>query len=221
MLLGELLRIDDHAVLSDERQEVLHALPAHRDLLGGGEGDEGLEQRGAVDRLVAERRHHFRQAELDQLDFTRLDTAELERLAELGGAGDAFAHDREFAALEILEVADGAREVAADRNRGKAEALGDLALVGDELHADAAREGVEQRGRHRRAAHLHLAGGEGGENLRRRLEADDLDIETFVAEVSFFLRNEDAGIRHRADGADLDRDPRAQRRGLRHRARDQ
>jgi hypothetical protein len=71
---------------------------------------------------------------------------------------------------------------AADDDGGKAEPLGDLALVGDELHADAARERVEQRRRHRRARDLHLTGRDRRQDLRRRLEVYDLDVETLVVE---------------------------------------
>ena len=124
---------------------------------------------------------------------------------------------RELAALQVLEVADGVREVAADDDGGKAESLRDLALVGHQLHGDAAREGVEQGGRHRRAADLHLAGGDRRQDLRGRLEPDDLDVEPFVPEVALLLGDEDAGIGHRADGADLERHARIERRGLRRR----
>src|SRR6516162_5956268 len=102
--------------------------------------------------------NHFRQSELDEFDFARLNPAELERLAELGGAGDALAHDGKLAALQVLEVLDGVGEIAANDDGGKAESLGNLTLVGHELHSDAAREGVEQGGSDGRTAHLHLAG---------------------------------------------------------------
>ena len=58
-----------------------------------------------------------------------------------------------------------------------------------------------------------------GQNLGRGLEADDLDVEPFVGEVSLLLGDEDAGIGHRADGADLERHARIERRGLRRRGR--
>src|SRR6476619_6290671 len=140
LLLRELLGIDDHAVLAGEGQEILHPLPAYADIACGREGDERLEQGGTVDRLVAERGNHLGQYELDQLDLARLDAAALERLAELGGAGDALAHDRELAALQVLEVADGVRAVAAGDDCRKAESLSDLALVGHQLHGDDARK---------------------------------------------------------------------------------
>jgi hypothetical protein len=219
LLLGEFLGIDDHSVLAGEREEILHPLPADADIAGGREGDERLQQRGAVDRLVAERGNHFGQSELDELDLVGLDSPEFERFPELGGAGDAFAHDGELAALQILEVPDGAGEVAANDDGGKAESLGDLALVRHQLHDDAARERVEQSGRDRRAADLHLAGRDRGQNLGRGLEADDLDVQPFVVEVPLLLRDEDAGIGDRADGADLERHARIERRGLRRRGR--
>jgi len=66
------------------------------------------------------RRQHFGQSEFDELDFAWLNSAELERLAELGCARDAFAHDGELAALQVLEVFDGAGEIAANDDGGKA-----------------------------------------------------------------------------------------------------
>src|SRR5262249_41941040 len=132
------------------------------------------------------------QSELDEFDFARLNPAELERLAELRGAGDAFAHDGELAAPQILEVLDGVGEIAANDDGGKAESLGNLTLVGHELHSDAARESVEQGGSDGRTAHLHLAGCDRRENLRRGFEAHELDVEPFVREVAFLLSDEDA-----------------------------
>src|SRR5215813_1587036 len=53
------------------------------------------------------------------------------------------------------------------------------------------------------------------ENLGRGLEAHELDVEPLVFEVTLLLSDEDAGIGHRADGADLDCHARIERRGLR------
>src|SRR5262249_13451793 len=78
-----------------------------------------------------------------------------------------------------------------------------------------ARESVEKGGRDGRTAHLHLAGRDRRENLGRGLEAHELDVEPLVFEVTLLLSDEDAGIGNRADGADLDRHARIERRGLR------
>src|SRR5262249_61467511 len=145
LICGEFRGVDDPPILTCEREEVFHPLPAHRDVAGSRKRDERLEQRSTVDRLVAKRGNHFRQSELDEFDFVRLNPAELERLAELGGAGDAFPHDRELAALQVLEVLDGVGEIAANDDGGKAESLGNLSLVGHELHSDAARASRAQR----------------------------------------------------------------------------
>src|SRR5215831_8924328 len=103
LLFGESLGVDDHAILTGEGEEIFHPLPADRDVAHGRKRDERLEERSAVDRLVAQRGNHFRQSELDEFDFARFDSAELERLAELGGAGDALAHDGKLAALQSLK----------------------------------------------------------------------------------------------------------------------
>src|SRR5262249_1880023 len=66
LLHGEFLRVDDHAILTGEGQKVFHPLPADRDVAGSRKRDERLEQRSAVDRLVAQRRNHFGQSELDE-----------------------------------------------------------------------------------------------------------------------------------------------------------
>src|SRR5262249_60274561 len=119
---------------------------------------------------------HFRQSELDEFAFRRLNSAELERLAELGGAGDALAHDGKLAALQVLELLDGIGEIAANDDGGKAESLGNLTLVGHELHSDAARESVEQGGRDGRTAPPDLPGRDRRGNLGRGFEAHELDV---------------------------------------------
>src|SRR5262249_56165709 len=73
---------------------------------------------------------------------------------------------------------------------------------------------VERGGGAGGAAHLDLAGRDRRQDLRRGLEADELDVETFTAEEALVLGNEDASIGDRADGADLERDARLHRSGL-------
>src|SRR5215469_8002220 len=75
LLFGEFLGVDDYAILTGEGEKIFHPLPADRDVAHGRKRDERLEERSAVDRLVAQRGNHFRQSELDEFDFARFDSA--------------------------------------------------------------------------------------------------------------------------------------------------
>src|SRR5262249_60708212 len=55
LLFGDFLGVDDHPILTGEGEKVFHPLPADRDVAGSRKRDERLEQRSAVDRLVAQR----------------------------------------------------------------------------------------------------------------------------------------------------------------------
>ena len=158
LLLGEFLGIDDHSVLAGEREEILHPLPADADIAGGREGDERLQQRGAVDRLVAERGNHLRQSELDELDLVGLDSPSSSAFPSwvvLETPLPMTANLRPFRSLKSRTVpARSLRMTMA----AKPNPWATWPLSATSFMTMPRAKRVEQSGRDRRAADLHLAG---------------------------------------------------------------
>src|SRR5581483_3802067 len=125
-----------------------------------------------VDRAVAEGYHHVGKAKHRCVDLADAYAAPGERLGELRLRTAPLRGDRHASTAQVGDLAHLAalRQVATQDELGKLESRTREALIRYRLDADAALDGVEQRGAHRAAGDVQVAGGQWSDGVRAALE---------------------------------------------------
>src|SRR6185312_13258600 len=75
---------------------------------------------------------------------------------------------------------------------------------GDDLDVHALRDGIVETGRSGAAAGIELARAERRDHLRRRIEADEFDLDAGFLEVAFLVGDEEGRVARCADDADIE-----------------
>ena len=194
---GKLLAVDDRRDLFITAEDIDVAFPAHPATIADNTRNEGLNDDPSVDAFVLESRDHIGKTHLRKVHIlqTQPTLAERRRQGNLGRVAAPTGHQPQPLQVPVILHLACVDQVLADHQRGEIPlGAGRLALVCDDAQANPAIGRVEQTRRQTAGSDLELAAGEWRNHVNQRLEALDVEVNTFLLEVAAFVGYEDPSV---------------------------